>query len=205
MLNVIAERPELGQTLRSDRIQVESVIDETLGYESPAQRLLRTTTRDVEVSGTRMPDGDHVTIFYGSANRDPSECFDPDEFRLDRNLRNQVAFGTGLHYCLGAPLARAEATVTLNALLDRISAIRRGRGHAIRQTFSRMLFGFEKLPLVFERHESRRRIHRSKFELLLPSEPSSVYLSTFSTSEILCNSFFRNFELLSERQENSFC
>jgi len=151
MLNVMAERPELWEQLRRDRSHVESAIEETLRYESPVQRVLRTTTREIEVSGARIPAGDHVTIFYGSANRDPREFPDPDEFRLDRNLRNHVAFGTGIHYCLGAPLARAEARVTLNALLDRFSAIRRGPSPPIRQTFSRMVFGFKRLPLVLER------------------------------------------------------
>lgn len=174
MLNVIAERPELWQELRSDRSKVEILIEETLRYESPVQRLLRTTTRDVEVSGTRIFAGEYITIFYGSANRDPKEFPDPDEFRLDRNLRNHVAFGMGIHYCLGAPLARAEAIVTLNTLLDRFCTMRRGPSRAVRQTFSRILFGFERLPLVLERDESRRRIHRSTSELLLPSKPSSV-------------------------------
>ncbi len=151
MLNVIAERPPLWQQLRADRSQVESMIEETLRYAGPAQRLFRTTSRDVEVSGARIRAGDSVTIFYGSANRDPGEFPNPDEFRLDRELRNHVGLGMGIHYCLGAPLARAEASVTLNAFLDRFSAIRRGPTPAIRQTSSRNGFGFHQLPLVLER------------------------------------------------------
>ncbi|MBV8775192.1 MAG: cytochrome P450, partial [Deltaproteobacteria bacterium] len=114
VLNIVATRPHLWRQLRSDRSLVEMVIEETLRYESPVQRIARTTTRDVEFSDVRIPKGDVVIVYFGAANRDPSEFPDPDEFRLDRDLRNHVAFGMGIHYCLGAPLARAEAKITLN-------------------------------------------------------------------------------------------
>jgi cytochrome P450 family 109 len=151
ILNVLAERPALWQQLRGDRSLVETVIEETLRYESPVQRIPRYTTRDVEVSGVSIPAGDVVQVYFGSANRDAKEFPNPDEFRLDRDLRNHVAFGTGIHYCLGAPLARAEARVTLNAFLDRFSAIKRGPTPAVRQVSAPVVFGFQRLPLVLER------------------------------------------------------
>jgi cytochrome P450 len=150
MLNAVVERPELWQRLRVDRSLVECVIDETLRYESPLQRLFRTATRDVELSGAKIAKGDRVTIFYGAANRDPQAFPNPDEFRLDRDLRNHVAFGTGIHYCLGAPLARAEAEITLNAFLDRFPVIRRGEIPAVRQKASSIVLGFSQLPLVVQ-------------------------------------------------------
>ena len=148
MLNLLAERPDLWQQLRQDRSLVEPMIEETLRYESPVQRLFRFPTRDVEVSGVTIPKGEMVSIFYGAANRDPAGFAEPDEFRLDRDLRNHVAFGMGIHYCLGAPLARAEAKITLNAYLDRFSSIGRGDAETMRQFTSPIVFGFRQLPLA---------------------------------------------------------
>lgn len=150
ILNLLAARPELWQRLRADRSLVETVIEETLRFESPLQRLYRVTTRDVEVSGVPIPSGELVIVYFGAANRDPQEFPNPGEFRLNRDLRNHVAFGMGIHYCLGAPLARAETRVSLNAFLDRFSAIRPGQAPAVRQTMTPILLGFEQLPLVLE-------------------------------------------------------
>jgi cytochrome P450 len=147
LLHALSARPDLWRRLRGDRSLVETVIEESLRHESPVQRLFRWATRDVEVSGVRMTRGDRVTIFYGAANRDPRAFANPDEFCLDRDLRNHVAFGAGIHYCLGAPLARAEARISLNAFLDRFATLGPGAG-AVRQTESPVVFGFNQLPLT---------------------------------------------------------
>lgn len=147
ILNILVDRPDVWQRLREDRSLVEPVVEETLRYESPVQRLNRMTTRDVDVSGATIPAGKRVTIFFGAANRDAAGFPNPDEFRLDRDLRNHVAFGMGIHYCLGAPLARAEAKITLHAFLDRFSTLKRGSAPAVRQTESPIVFGFRHLPL----------------------------------------------------------
>ena len=147
-LSLLAERPGLWAQLHGDRSLIDQMIDESLRYESPVQQLARYTTREVEVSGVKIPAGERVNVYFGSANRDPKEFPSPDEFRLDRDLRNHVAFGMRMHYCLGAPLARAEAKVTLNAFLDRFSEIKLGATPAVRQTFTPLGLGFQHLPLV---------------------------------------------------------
>jgi cytochrome P450 len=151
ILNVLATRPHLWQQLRSNRALVETAIEESLRYESPIQRITRTTIHEVEVSDVSIAKGDRVTLFFGAANRDPAEFPDPDEFRLNRDLSNHIAFGTGIHYCLGAPLARAETKITLDAFLDRFSAIRLGSAVGIRQTMTPLVFGFQRLPLILQK------------------------------------------------------
>lgn len=149
MLNALAGRPQLWRQLREDRSLVDNVVEETLRYESPVQFLTRITKREVEISGVAIPPGQPVFVGYGSANRDPSVFPEPDEFQPLRDNANHVAFGTGIHYCLGAPLALAESRITLNALLDRFPSIKQPDSPAVRQRATFVTFGFRELPLRF--------------------------------------------------------
>jgi len=148
MLNILADRPRLWRRLRDDRRLVDPLIEETLRYESPVQRLSRVTTREVELSGVTIPRDESVVLFFGAANRDPAHFSDPDEFRLDRPAGDHLAFGAGVHFCLGARLAMTEAAITLHAFLDRFSEIARGDRPAVRQTSKLLMLGFDELPLV---------------------------------------------------------
>jgi cytochrome P450 len=150
VFNLLAGRPDLWQQLRADRSLVEPVIEETLRYESPVQFLFRMTTRDVEISGRQFFQNQPVALSYGAANRDPEVFPSPDEFRLDRPMTH-VAFGGGVHYCLGAPLARIEAQISLNAFLDRFSSIEKTEHPPERQRATNVLFGFRKLPLRLQK------------------------------------------------------
>ncbi len=147
LLNVLAGRPELWRRLREERALVNAVVDETLRFESPVQLLPRIATCDVEVSGIPILKGESVLVGFGSANRDSSVFPEPDDFRLDRDLSSHVAFGAGIHYCLGAPLALAEARVSLNAFLDRFTSIERADAPAVRQRTTFVTLGFRELPL----------------------------------------------------------
>jgi cytochrome P450 len=148
MLHILSDQPELWRRLREDRSLVEPMIDETLRYASPVHRFYRGVTREVTFAGVTMSKGDHVEIFFGAANRDPAVFSDPDEFRLHRDANPHVAFGAGIHFCLGAPLARMEARVSLNAFLDRFSTLKPGAAPAARQWTSPIVLGFQQLPLV---------------------------------------------------------
>ena len=148
MLNIFVDRPGQWRRMREDRALVEFAIEETLRYESPVQLLTRTVTRDIEIDGQKIQRGERVAVSYGAANRDPAAFPDPDTFSLERDQSRHLGFGAGVHYCLGAPLARMEAGIMLNAMLDRFSSIERG-AQAQRQRATNLLFGFRKLPLKF--------------------------------------------------------
>jgi hypothetical protein len=147
MINHLANDPALYRRLREDRSLVDTAIEEMLRFESPVQVLFRKTLKDVTLpSGGFIPEGEVVGVYFGAANRDPEGWDDVDSFRLDRNLRDHVAFGMGIHYCLGSPLARAEARVTVNNLLDRYESVEPA-GTGARQTSAPIVFGFQELPV----------------------------------------------------------
>ena len=143
----LSQRPDLWEALRGDRSLIPQFIEEMLRYESPVQVLFRATTRDVEVNGVTIPEGERVGVFYGAANRDPEEWEEPNEFQMERDLHAHVGFGHGTHYCLGSPLARAEARITLNAWLDRFAAIAPA-APPVRQTGSGVVLGYTSLPVT---------------------------------------------------------
>jgi len=91
-----------------------------LRFESPAQSLPRIATRDVEMHGRTIPKGAEVKLVFGAANHDEREFDDPERFDVTRTIPRHLAFGHGIHYCLGAKLARLEARVALGELLARM-------------------------------------------------------------------------------------
>jgi cytochrome P450 len=149
LLNLMVDRPDLWRRLREDRARVEFAIEETLRYESPVQMLTRFTTRAIEIEGRQIVPGQAVAVSYGAAGRDPLMFPDPDTFSLDRDASKHLGFGAGIHYCLGAPLARVEAQIMLNGMLDRFSSLARGAQAPERQRATNLLLGFRKLPLKF--------------------------------------------------------
>ncbi len=148
MLHLLAKRPDLWQLLKADRTRVDDFIEETLRFESPIQRMPRRANRAVEISGITIAKDDIVILFYGAANRDPEAFPEPDEFRLDRNLKYHVAFGAGIHYCMGTPLALTEARIAINAFLGRYSALRLGNAPPVRQSSSGTVLGFQQLSII---------------------------------------------------------
>ncbi|MCB0978560.1 MAG: cytochrome P450 [Acidimicrobiales bacterium] len=108
----------------TDRARVADWVEETLRFDTSSQMLARVTTTDVTLHGTTIPKGDRVLLLAGSANRDDRVFADPDRFDLDRDLASVgiASFGIGRHYCMGASLARLEARVVLEELLDRVSS-----------------------------------------------------------------------------------
>jgi cytochrome P450 len=121
----LAEHPALQQELRENRELIPNFIEEALRIESPVKSDFRMARRTTEVGGVEVPAGSTVMILNGAANRDPRQFECPAEFRVDRaNAREHIAFGRGAHACPGGPLARVEARVSLERILDRMRDIR---------------------------------------------------------------------------------
>jgi cytochrome P450 len=117
---VLAQHPDSRRRLAGDHTLLGPAIEELLRYESPIQGLSRTLTRDITLRNTTMSRGESVLLLFGSANRDERVFPDPDVFDIDRKPEHLVAFGKGVHFCLGAALARMEARFALTALLQRM-------------------------------------------------------------------------------------
>ena len=96
---------------------MSALVEEVLRYDSPVQVVYRQATQDVELAGGKVPAGATVLVLLGAANRDERKFPDPDRFEVARNPPDHVGFGYGIHYCLGAPLARLSGRVALDALL----------------------------------------------------------------------------------------
>ena len=122
---ILAEQPELQAQLRADRSLIPNFIEETLRFESPVKGDFRMAKVPVNVGGVDIPAGTIIMGVMGAANRDPRQFEDPATFDPARpNARRHIAFGRGIHTCPGAPLARAEARVAIERMLDRTTDIR---------------------------------------------------------------------------------
>ncbi|PEG42462.1 cytochrome P450 [Mycolicibacterium agri] len=119
---VFADNPDQWQKLLDDRSKIPAAFEELLRYEGPSQYQIRTTTRDITLHGTTIPEGDPVLLINGAASRDERFFPDPDRFDIDRERKvgYNLNFGYGIHSCLGAALARMEGRLALNTLLDLI-------------------------------------------------------------------------------------
>jgi cytochrome P450 len=128
-LRILLENPDLEARIRTDAALLEPFIEEVLRLESPFHGHFRLVRRDTEVAGEPLAQGSRVMLLWGAANRDGDEFPKADRIDLARpNARAHLAFGFGIHHCLGATLARLETRITLETLLARTRALRRGQG-----------------------------------------------------------------------------
>ena len=138
--------PEQAARLMRYPALIDSAVEEALRYDTPVQWLVRTATRSADVGGIKVPEGARLMLLFASANRDESRYAWADEFLIDRNPADHLGFGAGIHFCLGAGLARLEARVAAAALLARNIALR-PCGKPMRVP-SYLLRGFESLPVT---------------------------------------------------------
>ena len=120
----LMKNPDQLQRLRDDPGLLDSAIDEMLRYDSPVQLDSRIARESVEIGGKRIEPDQRVLCALGAANHDPEVFPEPERFDVGRAPRNHLSFGRGIHYCLGAPLAKLEARVVFTGLLSRFETLR---------------------------------------------------------------------------------
>ena len=129
-LKYLAEYPELQDELRAHHERIPDFLEETLRIESPVKADFRLARRNTTVAGVDIAPGTPVMLLNGAANRDARRFECPTEFRIDRpNAKEHIAFGRGAHSCPGGPLARAEARISVERILDRVRDIRLSEEH----------------------------------------------------------------------------
>ena len=147
MTLALLANPEQLAAVRANLALVPRVVEEALRYDAPVQGLFRQTMQDIELSNTTIPAGAIVQLMFGSASRDERKFADPDRFDILRNPDGHVSFGFGIHFCLGAQLARLEAKLALEGLLQHFSRISRIDAQVARLE-SIALRGPKSLPLM---------------------------------------------------------
>nr|5KDB_A Chain A, Cytochrome P450 [Rhodopseudomonas palustris HaA2]5KT1_A Chain A, Cytochrome P450 [Rhodopseudomonas palustris HaA2]5U6T_A Chain A, Cytochrome P450 [Rhodopseudomonas palustris HaA2]5U6U_A Chain A, Cytochrome P450 [Rhodopseudomonas palustris HaA2]5U6W_A Chain A, Cytochrome P450 [Rhodopseudomonas palustris HaA2]5UVB_A Chain A, Cytochrome P450 [Rhodopseudomonas palustris]6C2D_A Chain A, Cytochrome P450 [Rhodopseudomonas palustris HaA2]6C3H_A Chain A, Cytochrome P450 [Rhodopseudomonas len=141
----LARFPGELQRLRSDPTLARNAFEEAVRFESPVQTFFRTTTREVELGGAVIGEGEKVLMFLGSANRDPRRWSDPDLYDITRKTSGHVGFGSGVHMCVGQLVARLEGEVMLSALARKVAAI--DIDGPVKRRFNNTLRGLESLPV----------------------------------------------------------
>lgn len=150
VMHLLLANPAELDRVRADPTLAPKAVEEALRMEPPAQRLTRVATRDVEVAGVLIPAGSRVLLMIGAVNHD--ELFAcPAEFHVDRDdVSRHLAFGNGIHFCLGAPLARMEGTATVELLLARLPNLRLAAANDFRYRLNPILRGLDHLFVEWE-------------------------------------------------------
>lgn len=147
---LLLRQPTLVERLRADRALIEPFLEEVLRLEPPIQGLYRMATKDTEISGVPIPAGAPLWLVYASGNRDETAFPSPEVVDCERrNARQHLAFGVGPHYCLGAPLARLEAGIGIEILLDRLQDLQLSPDNDFSFEPSYVLHGLHRLDLTF--------------------------------------------------------
>jgi cytochrome P450 len=144
----LTEDLELQQNLRNNIGLIPGFIEEVLRFYPPIQAIGRVATQDVEIGGKQIKAGDQLVSLVASANRDEAQFPDPDTFIVDRKPNNHLSFGFGIHFCLGAPLARLEGQIAICAILERLKEIR-FTGAELSYIQSPFVYGVKQFPVTF--------------------------------------------------------
>jgi cytochrome P450 len=150
ILTLLRHPDELAR-LRAAPELIRAAVEELLRFESPVQGTSRVARETFEIDGRCIEAGQHVSVLTGAANRDPAQFEEPDRLHLSRRPNRHLGFGHGIHFCLGAPLARAEGQIAINAILQRCAALEL-RDDKARWRALAVFRGLEELPVAFAPH-----------------------------------------------------
>ena len=145
----LTDHPEALARLRGEPELMPAAIEEVLRYLPPVWFLFRRTTQEVELGGQRIPAGEAVLAWTASANRDAAQFPEPDRFHVEREPNRHFAFGHGIHFCVGAPLARLEARIALPMMLEQLRDLKRAQGVPI-HIRTGLVFVIGNLPVTFQ-------------------------------------------------------
>jgi len=146
----LAESPGTLERLLKEPALLPQALEEVLRFRSPVQSMYRVSVAETEVGGARIPAGAPIVAWIGSANRDERQFERAAEFDVDRSPNRHVAFGHGIHFCLGAPLARLEAKIALAALLSRLPGLSVAAGAQLERMESTIVYGLKELPITWQ-------------------------------------------------------
>ncbi|MGH2496739.1 MAG: cytochrome P450 [Ktedonobacteraceae bacterium] len=145
----LLRNPQQLQQLKEQPSLMPSAVVELLRYDSPVQMTSRRAKEDMQIADKRISEGQEVIMCMGAANHDPAQFSEPDRLRLDRPENRHLSFGLGIHFCLGAPLARLESEIAFHALLRRFPNLRLANEEV--EWEGDMVFrGLKQLPVVFD-------------------------------------------------------
>ncbi len=143
----LLDHPEQLERIQDEPKLLPNMIEEMLRFDAPIQFIFRRTTRPVEIAGTTIPEDASVAVLLASANRDERQFEDPDRFDITRDTKGHMSFGLGIHFCLGASLARLEARIAFEALLPELRQLKRA-DHELAFIDSYLVRGLDRLELV---------------------------------------------------------
>jgi cytochrome P450 len=143
------EYPKAFERLNNESTLLPLAIEEVLRYRSPVQAMQRITTTETRLGNQTIPAEQRVTVWLGAANRDETQFEQAEEFVVDRDPNPHLAFGNGIHFCLGAPLARLEGRIVLSAVLDRLPNLRIDPTAVLEFIPSKDVHGVKSLPILF--------------------------------------------------------
>jgi cytochrome P450 len=149
-LLLLLEQPDRWQTLCAHPEYIPLTVEEILRFDAPIQMFARTTTQEVTIGEITLPEDTSLLLLYGSGNRDEEVFANADEFQLQRTANHHLAFGHGVHFCVGAALARLEGRVAFEILCQRLPHLRLVPGQVLAHIPTLLFRGYERLEVEWQ-------------------------------------------------------